>query len=58
MANNQISAESQNMRQVSEGWLQNFKTRWGLKALKLYGETSDVDQINMEEKMKSIRNKI
>ncbi|KAL0352071.1 UNVERIFIED_CONTAM: hypothetical protein Scaly_1595800 [Sesamum calycinum] len=44
--------------QFSQGWLEKFKIRHGIKSFRRFGESGSVDMQNMEMKLEAIREKI
>lgn len=43
---------------LSQGWLEKFKSRHGIKSYRRFGESGSVDMHDMENKLESIREKI
>ncbi|KAL0463298.1 UNVERIFIED_CONTAM: hypothetical protein Slati_0217400, partial [Sesamum latifolium] len=44
--------------QFSQGWLEKFKVRHGIKSFRRFGESGSVDMQDMEIKLEAIREKI
>lgn len=53
-----LYAQDSSEHKLSQGWLEKFKLRHGIKSYRRFGESGSVDTHDMEKKLESIREKI
>lgn len=53
-----IYLQEDSKHQFSQGWLEKFKLRHGIKSFRRFGESGSVDTYDMEKNLEAIREKI
>lgn len=55
LTNDRLPESERKVLTFSEGWLDNFKKRWGLRVFRSHGESGDADNDALEERMPKLR---